>query len=174
MSRYDVDFDAARRQAMRTARAALVAGTATQAQKDQLLRDITELLIDDAQFTAEDREYSRSLNADGYPNAPEYRHEFLMNNDGDYRAAWAYDHWEPYQIEADAEPNKMDEVVRGRSLYPYRESDPEIVDRSLLRNGYRPLREGETMPGNVIGRYAPKLTAILPSIPRTETVTPFG
>lgn len=170
MSRYDVDFDYNRRLAMRTARAALLAGTATQTQKDQLLKDCVELLIDDPQFPAGDREYSRALNTDGYPNAPEYRHEFYVANDAGYRSAWAYDHSEDFRVEAAAEPNLMELVLQGRAEHTYREADPEIVDRSLLRNGFRDKREGETDPPRVMGAQAPQSTTILSSIPTSGNV----
>lgn len=178
MSSFDRDFDATRRNAILTRRTALVSGTATQSQKDQLLIDVLELLTDDPQMSADQREYNRALNVDGYPNNPEFRHEFLMGMDENYRAAWAYDHTQgltnDFSIEADEDPNKMAAVLRGRTNHPYREDDPDIVWRSLYRNGYRELEEGETPPPDPAGRYAPDVIAILPSIPRAEIVPALG
>jgi hypothetical protein len=87
--------------------------------------------------------------------------------DSDYFAAWAWDHSEEYQADALAEPRQLLMVERGRIKYTYRENDPEIVDRSLLRHGLRELREGETLPPEIIGEHAPAFQVVLPSIVRS-------
>jgi len=172
---YDLHFDGTRRAALLSSRAALktthtTSGVAwSTADLDKLwhlVEDLLALAIDDPQFTADEIEVRRSLDSNGLPLYPEYRHEFLCRTDADYFAAWAWDHSEEYQADALAEPRQMLMVERGRIKYTYRENDPDIVDRSLLRNGLRELREGETLPPQVIGEYAPAFQAVLPSIVR--------
>lgn len=132
--------------------------------------DLIRLGIDDSQLSADDREYSRSLNDAGVPNAPEYRHEFLMGSDNEYHVAWAYEFSESFRARADADPSTMQSVERSRASHAYFERDPEIVDRSLLRNGYRSPREGEGDPPPVVGRFAPRILAVLPSTTRSRVV----
>lgn len=181
MSNFDVDFSKAQRDSYHADIAVLIARTPgaaiTAAQFDALLRVVLghkRVAVDDAQLTSEDREYSRALNVDGYPNAPEYRHEFLMDRDSTYEHAWAYDHTEgqnvDFKAQADAEPNLKAIVDLGHANHTYLENDEGIVDRSLLRNKYRLPREGETEPPPVTGRYAPRYTVVMPSIVNQSVV----
>ncbi len=159
MTDYNADFTKAERDALLEARAAFNASAPGTAAFNTALKDVVAALlsmaIDEPQLTATDREYSRSLNSEGFPVYPEYRHEFLMGIDGDYYAAWAYEHSASFAESADMEPNLWERVARGRVNFPYREENPEIVDRSLLRRGLREQRAGETFPTPVIAKYAP-------------------
>lgn len=168
----------AQRQALLDARARLKTKTLgvtwTTAQLDDLLRvdlDLLTLTIDQPGLTAEDNHFSLGFNADGYPNAPEYRHEVLWELDSDYREAWNYDHAPGYAAEAEADPQTMAAVNAGRIRHPYREADPGIVDRSLLRHDFRQQREGESFPVDVLAKHAPKVYAALPSLV-SESVVP--
>jgi hypothetical protein len=98
----------------------------------------------------------------------------LFQVDEEYRHAWLYDHSEEYRATADAEPHNMKRVLAGRVEHPYRENDPGIVDRSLVRHFMRPLEEGETYPPAVIGKYAPQELVIVPSIVRNRVMPEIG
>lgn len=179
MSSFAWDFTKAERDAFHTRIATLRARTAgttfTAAQADAvtaLLLDMKELLTDTPQFTSEDVEFSRGLNAEGIPNVPEFRHEFYMVNDY-YRCAWLYDHAPEFRAEADADPRMMVVVNKGKTEHPYREEDPYIVHRSLYRHGWRKLEPGEVAPSSPMGRMAPKLTSIIPSVAHTSVVPAF-
>jgi len=112
------------------------------------------LVLDDSQVSADGREYLRALNpVSGLPNTPEYRHELLMSEDRDYRAAWAHDNSQAYRDEAVIDPSMMVAVLRGRDLHTYREANADIVTRSLLRNGFRGLLTGESNPEPILGKY---------------------
>lgn len=181
MADFDSDFTKTERDAFHSNIATLKArtpgSTVTAAQFDALLNtalDFKRVGVDDPQFTSEEREARRSLDANGVPPYPEYRHEFLMGSDTTYQAAWLYDNSELYRLEADAEPRAMNIVLLGRTNHAYRERDPEIVDRSLLRHGYRTLRDGESFPLPVVGRYAPKTSVSPPPLKRTRVLAPLG
>jgi hypothetical protein len=181
LSLFDVDFDDAERAALLARRASLLAKVDDTAysnvQLDDLRKmvlDLVTLILDTSQMTAEDRTYSLGLNAEGLPNVPEYRHEVIMSQDSSYRAAWRYDYDPNYPAIVEADPQLMRLVELGRTRHPYREGDPDIVDRSLLRNFWRPLEPGESMPPGVTGRTAPQITTILTPVRRTRVVTALG
>jgi hypothetical protein len=131
--------------------------------------DVLHILLDDAQFDAVDRNFSRQTDpATGKPRNPEYAHEFLMKNDPDYFAAWAYLNSEAYRLSADANPPTLDAVIRGQSKHTYLENDPDIVWRSLLRNNMRLPEEGEEYPPEVLGTAAPDAVISIPMTVQTE------
>lgn len=181
MKIYDIDFSNSQRDALMTIRTAMqgrVSGASpTATDIDRLYSAVLDLLVlqlDDPELNATDKEYSRSFNASGIPNAPEYRHEFLIAGDTDYVAAWRWDHDPAYPAIVEANPQLQRAVTAGQTKYSYRESDPDIVWRSLLRNSWRDPEEGEGQPPEVLGRRAPRLTAVLPSIPQAEIVLALG
>ena len=174
---FDVDYTAAQQQAMITRFNNLLAAPAgasyTTAELNNLrdvLKDVWQILLNDVTLTANDRLYSRGLNTDGQPNAPEYRHEFYMVNDERYRAAWSYDHSDTYAEWASRSENILALIDAGRIAHTYRESDPEIVDRSLLRHALRELEPGEMYPTSPLGVLAPKTFVSLPSLYMGTTV----
>ena len=181
MKSYDIDLTDTQRTTLRTLRAAMLLRTPgaapTATDIDRLYSTVLDLLtlsMDDPELTAADKHFSLGFDTDGTPNAPEYRHEFYVSMDTDYTAAWRYDHDPTYPAIVEENPQLMRAVTAGQTRYTYREADPDIVWRSLLRNGWRDPEEGEGEPPEVLGRRAPKVIAILPSISRTETVPALG
>lgn len=162
---YDTDFDDTRRGQVlqhRTSVASHATNTAyTTTDLEQLrflVLDLASIILDDPQYTADDRETSRSLDSNGVPIAPEYRHEFLMNKDDPYYYAWAYDHSPTFADSISTDQSAMTLVTAGHQKHSYFEEDPAIVSRSLLRHGLREREEGEQDPPPVVGVYAPANT----------------
>lgn len=182
MVSFDADFTSSERSTLLSRRLTLknrVDGTAWTAADIDILKkvilDLLELGLDYPELTAEDREYSRGLNADGIPNVPEYRHELLMDLDTDYRAAWRYEFDPRFADQLALDPFLMTAVEQGYARYSYIERDPDIVDRSLLRQGMRERREGELDPPPVLGRHAPKYTIVgMPIYTEAQNSAPFG
>lgn len=136
-----------------------------------LLIDAMDMLVNDPQMSAADREYSRSL-VNGVPVAAEYRHELLMSIDQDYRNTWLWDHVVDFQTANVDNDLTLQSIVRGRSNHSYFENDPDIADRSIYRAGWRELREGEEPPPPVLGKFAPAVTLTISPILRTHYVQP--
>lgn len=135
----------------------------------KLVLDLAEVIIDDKGITADTKETNRAFTGE-IPNKPEWRHEFLMKEDDTYFQAWAYTHAPNYAASVGDDSSEKFLADKGFINHPYLESDPNIVDRSLLRHGLRPPLEGEAMPPPVLGPYAPTVTIILEPIARTTSV----
>jgi hypothetical protein len=171
---FDIDLTAIQRQAILTRRTA-IAGSATTEQLRVLMLDTLNLLLDDPQYTANDRQFSREIDpTTGKPREPEYAHEFMMQNDYDYFSTWAYDNSENFRTQVADDNLVMDSVARGREKHAYFETDPDIVDRSLLRNGLRERLEGEEWPAPVIGSNAPDAIISMPKIVVVNTASLGG
>jgi hypothetical protein len=133
------------------------------------MKDLLTLTMDDPNLVDVDKEYSRGL-VGGFPNVPEYRHELMVAIDTDYVAAWRFDYDPEYPAIVEANPQLMVDVLAGQTRHPYREGDPDIVRRSLLRNGWRFPEGGEGTPPDVLGRQAPKVIVTITSIAATTQI----
>lgn len=163
-----MDYDATRRSSVISRRSAALAKTDNTAYANtdldtlrKLVLDLAEVLIDDVQFDADDKEFSRAFDSNGVPNAAEWRHEFLMANDDEYRATWSWDHSDFYKDLIQDDHSSLQLVDYGRVKHTYFENDPDIVDRSLLRHALRDRLPGEQDPPPVLGAYAPDQTVNL-------------
>ncbi len=115
-----------------------------------------------------------SMNADGTPVAPEYRHEYMMAQDKDYFNAWAYEFSSIYRPIVNASPNLLASVHRGRMKFTYRESDPNIVDRSLYRHALRTARPEDKELPEIVGANIPKIFVNGGMEPRLKVVGEGG
>ena len=166
---FDIHYTESQRQALLN-RWDAINTTATTEQLRVLMHDVLDLMLNDTQYTADDRQFSRAIDTTtGKPREPEYAHEFLMQNDTDYFSAWAYQFSPDFRVYAETNSITMDAVNRGLTKYTYFESDADIVHRSLLRNGLREREEGEEWPTPVLGSAAPAAVISVPQIVVTTT-----